>query len=575
MKSNIKKKSIYSISIIMMMFILMLIPSVHAEVTVNRTIKNDTVHTGDVVKVIVEIQNDNVSRSLSLQETIPSGWELTRNDDDADTFKPNSKEWVWIGMSRGSPHVVLYNITIPSDANVGTYNISGNITTNATGNNSTIKIPVSGDNKITIINKTSDKKNGSFDFGVSPESLTVNAGKDALYTLTIKNLDDVSDIYTFTVEKPGNVTTSLSKKSINIDAGNNSSVNLTVRGSITGTFTVNVSAKSSSNSSSIKTVTTTTNIIEEEKKINGSFDFVVDSLSKKISVGANAIYTFIISNLGDKKDTFKIEVSNPDNATYDISKENVTVNAGDNSTLSLTITGLATGTYSVDVRATSKLNNSSTKNITTTTTVFNPLKDGSYNFTIDKTSRSIYVGDDASYTLTLENTGGIEDTYTLKVVNPNNATVDLSRNNVTVDPLNSSNVGLIVSGATTGTFTVNVSAVSKIDKRNIKNISTTTVITDRPVRTGGGSGGGSSGGGTYPTFTATPVKTANATVVPTAVTTTVPATSTTTVATTEKTETPTPESTTASETTKSEAPGFEILLAIGTFAAIYLFRKMK
>jgi len=45
--------------------------------------------------ITVVINNDNIIRTLSLQETVPVGWSLTRISDDAFSFKSITNEWFW------------------------------------------------------------------------------------------------------------------------------------------------------------------------------------------------------------------------------------------------------------------------------------------------------------------------------------------------------------------------------------------------------------------------------------------------------------------------------------------------
>lgn len=458
MKSNIKNKSRYGISILMIAFVLIMIPAGQAAVSVDRNITDNTVTVGNSTNVTVVIQNDNVQRALSLKEIIPSGWTLTRGLDTADQFKSSTNEWVWFTIDAGATQTVIYKIKVPSNASAGVYNVNGNITSNGSDTS------VAGDKTITVANNTAPTVQDSFKFDANPSYLIVNVGENAKYTLTINNLGSKEDTYGLTADKPKNAIVSLSKNSVIVGPGNSSTVDLTINASSIGSYIVNVTATSKANKSNTKDVTTKTDAVITPEVSDG-FKLDVDLSSKTVNVGTDALYKFTISNIGKSVDTYNLIANSPNNATFNLANSSVTVGAGNSSApIELTVNGSVTGTYTVGVTATSNSNKSSVKNITTTTSVVTPSP----------------------------SSGG-------------------SRS----------------------------------------------------------SGGSSSGGGTYPTFTATPVKTSNATAVPT-VTTVVPTVTVTTARPTSAiVETP------VDLTTKKGSPGFEIILAIGMLATIYLLRRKK
>ncbi len=104
------------------------------------------------------------------------------------------------------------------------------------------------------------------------------------------------------------------------------------------------------------------------------------------------------------------------------------------------------------------------------------------------------------------------------------------------------------------------------------NITLQSTSTPPPTYGGGGSSStGSSGEGTYPTFTATPVKGS-----PTSTLTVTPIGTVKPMTTIEQpTETTVQETQKAIPTTTQKAPGFGILVAIGIIGTIYILRKMK
>ncbi len=134
------------LSIVFVAMLIALIPMVSAEssASASRNIENQNLVAGDSTNVTVTIIN-NVSQALSLMETIPSGWTLTRVSDDASAFKNSTNEWVWFNVGAGVTKTVIYRLNVQSNAAPGIYHINGNIT-NASG----IIASVSGDNSINV-----------------------------------------------------------------------------------------------------------------------------------------------------------------------------------------------------------------------------------------------------------------------------------------------------------------------------------------------------------------------------------------------------------------------------------------
>lgn len=85
----------------------------------------------------------NISRALSLHEIIPAGWDLIRISDDADGFKSSTSEWIWFNVSPGINRTVIYRLTAPDNASIGTYHFNGTIS-----NSSGVIAVVQGDNTI-------------------------------------------------------------------------------------------------------------------------------------------------------------------------------------------------------------------------------------------------------------------------------------------------------------------------------------------------------------------------------------------------------------------------------------------
>lgn len=98
-------------------------------ISARRTIDKTTLMAGSEAIVTIVVQNDNTTRALSLQESIPQGWSFTRISDDADQFKTITNEWAWLSLASNAVKTVKYKLTVPPGTKLGTYNINGHITT--------------------------------------------------------------------------------------------------------------------------------------------------------------------------------------------------------------------------------------------------------------------------------------------------------------------------------------------------------------------------------------------------------------------------------------------------------------
>ena len=138
-------KKYISIAFVGMLF---LIPTVLAEpsASASRSIEHKSLNAGGSTNVIVTITSS-LGQPLSLMETPPSGWTLVRVSDDAKEFKNGTNEWLWLKIDAGMTKTVVYRLDIPSNANPGTYSISGRIT-----NSSGIIASVTGESTVNVIN---------------------------------------------------------------------------------------------------------------------------------------------------------------------------------------------------------------------------------------------------------------------------------------------------------------------------------------------------------------------------------------------------------------------------------------
>ncbi|MCX9027340.1 MAG: ethylbenzene dehydrogenase-related protein [Candidatus Methanoperedens sp.] len=116
-----------------------IIPEVNA--TATREIGGKSILPGESTNITVRIAG--ITKAIGLHEIPPQGWNVTRGSDNADGFKNNTNEWVWINSDANK--TVTYTLTAPMNISIGTYQIEGTIRdVNGTLAN------VEGDNSIKI-----------------------------------------------------------------------------------------------------------------------------------------------------------------------------------------------------------------------------------------------------------------------------------------------------------------------------------------------------------------------------------------------------------------------------------------
>jgi PGF-pre-PGF domain-containing protein len=203
----------------------------------------------------------------------------------------------------------------------------------------------------------------------------------------------------------------------------------------------------------------------------------ISALSNTTITATNATYTFILQNNGTLADSYNLTISNPDTASVaalNISG-NITLAANAIQSLQLNVTNTIAGTFHVNVTATSVNFSNRTGSINTTTTV-NAVR--AVNLTVASGAKTTNASANATYTLTLQNNGTDPDSYNLTIDNPDHASVAAlnTSGNITLAVNVVQTVLLNVTNTTSGTFRVNVTAISVNDSSKLMYINTTTTV---------------------------------------------------------------------------------------------------
>ena len=128
------------------------IPSASAaDITADRAISPITVAPGETFTVTVTVTLDGVFGAV-LEEDVPVGWTITTVDNDGATYNAGDTSWLWSGGPHTGTKTVVYDVTVPVDAVINTYTISGNVL--ATVGGTTISNTVTGNDLVTVSTAT-------------------------------------------------------------------------------------------------------------------------------------------------------------------------------------------------------------------------------------------------------------------------------------------------------------------------------------------------------------------------------------------------------------------------------------
>ncbi len=128
------------------------IPSASAaDITADRVISPITVEPGETFTVTVTVTLDGVYGAV-LEEDVPAGWTITTVDNAGATYNAGNTSWLWSGGPHTGTKTVVYDVTVPVDAVINTYAISGDVL--ATVGGTTLSNTVTGNDQVTVSTAT-------------------------------------------------------------------------------------------------------------------------------------------------------------------------------------------------------------------------------------------------------------------------------------------------------------------------------------------------------------------------------------------------------------------------------------
>ncbi|AKB82224.1 Cell surface protein [Methanosarcina barkeri 3] len=151
-KSWIKLSGLISGFALIILFAWIILPASAAGIEANREISAGTVDPGESFAITVHIITDQDIESLTLDENLPEGWQVSEWENngavfqETSTFKASTLEWIWVeNLSAGEERTVVYNVTVPSNYEPGNFTLSGRISAYSVS-----AVPVEGFSKVTV-----------------------------------------------------------------------------------------------------------------------------------------------------------------------------------------------------------------------------------------------------------------------------------------------------------------------------------------------------------------------------------------------------------------------------------------
>lgn len=248
---------------------------------------------------------------------------------------------------------------------------------------------------------------------------SVHPGEVTTYLLNVTNIGNSNDTILLTMDGTGSSWATLSQDTISLSEGAYSEISLEVdvpSDASDGAYQITITASSQSDSQKSDIVTTITTV--SSGTVYG-VSLTSDMNSKTTYPGGYVTYTIKVQNTGNIEDTFSITKSGSNSDWGTLSKTSVILSPGSNEDITLTVNiddGASEGNYPIDVKATSQGDPSVFDEITLTTTV--ALIEYGVTLASNSLAETVEIGGDVDFTITVTNTGDIEEDIDLTVLAP-------------------------------------------------------------------------------------------------------------------------------------------------------------
>ncbi len=285
-----------------------------------------------------------------------------------------------------------------------------------------------------------------FDVTVDEKEKFINAGEKATYNITISNTGDLKDSYTLKVFNPKHEI-SIDKTFITLGKGASSSIILNVSADLPGEYYTYISV-SSLNHNIFRYLTTKT-IVK-----GSSLAVKPDAYEQTAAQNGTASFKMFIKNTGNQEGSYTINVSSK--ATITLSANNLSIPPGSDGMVEIQANASNPGFYPITVNVTtdhglSKVARVFLKVVETETLAVS--------LTSDNLFSQVDIGENASYNITIKNTGNRNGSLRLFVRNPFGAKVYFDTSPVILSPRESVNRILNVTTSIIGDYRVEVIAL--------------------------------------------------------------------------------------------------------------------
>jgi uncharacterized repeat protein (TIGR01451 family) len=436
------------------------------DIKVTGTLKSNTNRTKslDLTLTVGQIYKMEISSQLAENSTSPGGVvgyvvKLKNIGTGNDTIQLSAQNYsTWITFSKSSTTLapdqsdnITITITVPSKP-----------------------LPTKGDYQIGILAKSIGNESVTANmtlvmtikqvYGVEVNSNVsvsyVDPGQSVSYNITVKNTGNGQD--SFSLTKSGDHTdwVTFSSSSITVDGLQSSSVSMLVQvpsNAFAQSFVVKVNVKSQGDATIQQNLSLTTTI-----NLLYGLELTPSETSKEITSAISATYNMTIRNTGNSNDTMEFEAVGARMDWVAFNVTSVLLGPGNSTTVKVTINppwavpyDKLTGTYVHGVKVTSRGYSFATSTVNLTTKI-NIVYD--FDTTWDTTSKTVGPGGKATFNVTINNKGNIQDTY---VLNAQTFTtwVEWNNNNVTILSASPDTIMMTVnvpSGQANGDYTVTV-----------------------------------------------------------------------------------------------------------------------
>lgn len=310
-------------------------------------------------------------------------------------------------------------------------------------------------------------------YGVSlaaeKSTLSVEQNENATYNITVINTGNANDTFSLSVSSAASSAV-LNATLVSLNAGNKTVVTLTVKDSKIGSYSTSAKAASQGDSSKYSTVSITTNVIP-------AVEIIPDAKEQSVFINGNAIFNLTIKNTGTKDHTFNLSIGKDANLNASFGASTVFVPTGNSSVVQLLLNSSKEGVYYATITAYDVADSTIAHAVAIKLVVTQKVIYG-VSLTADKETQTVLKNKNATYNLTLKNTGNANDTYKLIVANPFATIAVLDKYAVSMSPGETSNMLLTVNSSSGGEYEVSAIAISQNDTSKFASVTTKTKVVD-------------------------------------------------------------------------------------------------